>query len=140
MRVKAHKSPPEDFKVIELQPIPSNELTRITGSFIEKIEVTDPRFSLVWSFGTLLQAIPQRLGTHRALDAAAIALTNTFPYLTTRTRTPDMLKAHGDALTSLRGCLSSPAEALNTNTLCAIYLIWIYEVSPCAVTCCITRI
>lgn len=115
--------------VRSLSRTPSNEATSTLTEFVHKLEVQDIRFDLVWAYGGLLREIPKRLGTNSALDAAVSAMTSTAADLAAGYKSPEALVRYGQALTALRTCLGNPVTAQSSSTLCAIYLIWICQVS-----------
>jgi hypothetical protein len=99
------------------------------SEFVAKLEVKDIRYDLVWAYGALLREVPRRLGQNSALDASVSAITTTCNDLLANRRSSEALIRYGQALTALRTCLSDPKQAQSSNTLCAIYLIWICTVS-----------
>ena len=99
------------------------------SDFVDKLEVKDIRFDLCWAYGNLLREIPKRLGTNIALDAAVNAITTTASDLSLGYKSPEALVRYGHALTALRTCLDDPVSSQSSSTLCAIYLIWICQVS-----------
>ena len=111
-----------------LSRTPSNETTIAASAFISTLEVTDVRYDLAW-YGGFLKDIPRRLGTNDALDASVSALTSASSTLHTRQRSVEMLARYVHALKTLRVCLDDPVKARTANTLCAIYLIMICQVS-----------
>ena len=112
-----------------LERIASNETTLLTSSLIEKMEVEDLRYNVSFACGNVLRDIPQRLGSDPALDAAAGAFAISLPCVLTRRRSPQMLKKYGLALSRLRTSLDDPGRARNASTVCAIYLVWVCQVS-----------
>jgi hypothetical protein len=107
---------------------PINATTILATAFVSALEVTDVRYDLT-CYGTFMLDIPRRLGTNDALDMAVKALTKAFPSIYTRQPTADTFIQYGNALKSLRTCLDDPVKTHTTNTLCAIYLIMICQVS-----------
>lgn len=101
----------------------------IASAFIEKLEVTDLKHDLTLVYGDFLKHIPQRLGTNEALDAAVGAVIHALPCLYTRQRSREAIGGYGRSLKTLVACLNDPAKAQSVDTLCAIYLIMICEVS-----------
>ena len=98
------------------------------SNFLSALQVTDVRFDLR-IHGDFFSDIPRRLGTNEALDASVRALTTAFPSVYTHRCTPEMYRTYGEALRSLRGCLGDPAMAGSVDTLCAVYLVMICQVS-----------
>lgn len=108
-------------------------MTVLTSALIDRVKLssdTDLRFSLTWAYGGYLSAIPQRLGTNKALDAAAHALMSSHARFITRqpTVTADALSKYSHALIVLRECLDDPVVACSASTLCAVYLLMLCQV------------
>ena len=108
--------------------LPHNETMRIATAFISTLEISDLRYSVSY-YGAFLKYVPQRLGTNQALDAAVQALASASSCLRTRENSTQVLVQYGDALKALRLSLSDPLKAETPETLCAIYLIMICQVS-----------
>lgn len=123
------QSPEQENSSVALIRRPSNPLLLMTSSFIEKLEVTDLRYDLTWTYGGFLKHIPKRLGTNEALDSAVGAVTGAFPTLYTGQISRGALTSYGDGLKALRVCLDDPSKAQTAETLCAIYLMIICQVS-----------
>lgn len=100
----------------------------MASAFVSALEVTDLRYNLT-CYGGFLKGIPRRLGTNDALDASVGALTSAFSSLHTRRQSPETLARYVHALKTLRIILDDPAKARAANTLCAMYLIMICQVS-----------
>lgn len=107
---------------------PSNETTIVASAFVSALEVTDLRYNLT-CYGGFLKGIPRRLGTNDALDASVGALTSALSFLYTRRQSPETLAKYIHALKTLRISLDDHAKARTANTLCAMYLIRICQVS-----------
>jgi hypothetical protein len=107
---------------------PSNKASVITSNFISMLEVKDTRFDLS-IYGNFVDQIPRRLGTNKALDAAAVALTTAMPYIYTHKYSVKMYSNFARALKSTRVSLSDPVEAQTPETLCAIYLLMVCQVN-----------
>jgi hypothetical protein len=100
-----------------------------SSAFVSLLEITDARYDLS-CYGGFLKDVPRRLGTgHDALDASVHALTSCFSLLYTGQRSLDPLLKYGNALKALRICMGDPIKARTPDTLCAIYLITICNVS-----------
>lgn len=108
--------------------VPSNRATLNASSLISALQVTDVRFDLR-IYGPFFTELPRRLGRNRALDSSVHALTVSFPAVHTHQYTSDMFKAYGEALGQLRASLRDPATAASVETMCAVYLIVICQVS-----------
>lgn len=115
-----------------LQATPSNEMTTVASAFLAVLEVTDIRFDIS-IYGDFLKEIPRRLGTNEALDASVCALATAFSSIHSRQQSTAMLNGYGKALNSLRVCLNDPAKAQSPDTLCALYLVMICQVSSSSV-------
>ena len=113
---------------IALLYIPYNETMRIANAFVSTLEVSDLRYSVSY-YGAFLKYVPQRLGTNQALDAAVQALASASLCLRTRENSTQVLVQYGNALKALRVSLSDPLKAESPETLCAIYLVMICQVS-----------
>ena len=110
-----------------LGSIPDCQTMKLTGLFVSRLEIRDPRFN--WQcYGPFLRYVPQRLGVNDALDASVESLTCAFTSLHTHQNSTNMLVKYGSALKKLRKCLNDPVKAQSPETLCAIYLILITEV------------
>jgi hypothetical protein len=101
----------------------------LLSELVNKLEIKDIRFDLCWAYGSLLKEVPPRLGRNAALDAAVIALTTSCTDLAAKRKPHNALIKYGSALNALRGVLNDPALATAPETLCAIYVIWICQVS-----------
>jgi hypothetical protein len=116
------------FIIEGLSRIPINEMTAIVNGFTSTLEVIDPRYDLA-CYGGFLKHIPKRLGNNEALDASVEAITTAFPSLHTREISLEMYIKYGHALKVLRTSLCDPTKAQTSDTLCAIYLVMICQVS-----------
>lgn len=106
----------------------SNEMSGITSAFVSLLEVADVRYGLE-CYGPFLRHIPQRLGTNEALDASVSAMTAAFSTVHAHDTSAEALSKYVHALRTLRISLSDPAKRQTSDTLCAIYLIVICQVS-----------
>ena len=123
---------------VQIPRRPSNEMTRLTAAFIDKVSLTDDiRYQLVGNFGGYLVQVPRRLGTNPALDAAADALVaaHTSFCSTGPTGTEGLLVKHSRALNALRRALTDPVTARSTETLGAIMLLMIVQVGRMSFDC-----
>ena len=105
----------------------SNDVTWLTSSFVSGLQVKDPRFDLA-CYGAFLPDIPQRLGSHPALDASASALISAYPAVYSRQPSCDALTKYGRALHVLRLSLDNPEGGKVVEVLCAIYFLLICQV------------
>lgn len=90
--------------------------------------VTDIRYELS-IYGEFMQDIPRRLGRNAALDASVAAMTTAFESIKTRRQPAEVFAKYAKALSSLRLCLDDPVEAHSPETLCAIWIVVICQVS-----------
>jgi hypothetical protein len=128
MEEKTKRSRSAPSSVRTLLRTPSNDATLMLSDFIQKLEVSDLRYDICWSYGDILREVPKRLGTNAALDASVRAITTVCSDLSTRQKSQEALKRYGHALRALRTCLEDPIIAQSSSTLCAVYLIWICQV------------
>jgi hypothetical protein len=129
--LNANKNPPHQQQISIISRVstsPSNETTILAGAFISALEVSDLRYDLS-CYGNFLKGIPKRLGKNIALDASVSAITHAFPSIYTGQRSPEALARYGDALKALRICLDDPINGRTVETVCAIWLIMICQVS-----------
>jgi hypothetical protein len=110
-----------------LPRLPSNETSTIASAFIFILEVKDLRYDIS-CYGPFLKDIPQRLGSNIALDTSVNALISGYSTLHTRRQSVEALSRYVSALKALRICLNDPSQAWTANTLCAVYLLLIYQV------------
>ncbi len=125
----ARRSPQPDVPRYErISWSPSNESTMIMGAFCSALRITDVRYDL-GVYGTFIKDIPRRIGTNAALDASVKAITSTYSAVHKRSKTVESLEHYVDALEVLRNTLNDPMEAGSANTLCAMYLMMVCQVS-----------
>lgn len=110
---------------------PSSALTLTTDEFIGTMTIsTGVRFNLVYWYGGFLKDIPARLGSNEALDSSVKALTAAHSsYCLQHRATPDALVKYSAALRTLRFYLDDPVKACSSETLCAVMLLLICQVS-----------
>lgn len=106
----------------------TNTVTLTAGAFVSVLEITDPRYDL-FCYGTFIRDIPQHLGRHTALDASADALASAFRSVHMGRVSLETLSKYVRALNSVQKALQDPATAYSEQTLCAIYLIMLCQVS-----------
>lgn len=111
----------------DLTPLPSSETTIKTCALISTLQVVDLRYDVSY-YGEFLKDIPRRLGSNKALDAAAGALSSAYVSLHTRQQSVSTYTEYGNALKALRLCLDDPVKGNSPETLCAIYLVMICQV------------
>jgi hypothetical protein len=105
--------------------VPTN---RLAACFVNTLDIGDIRYDITF-YGPFLKDLPRRLGHSAALDAAVKVLAASYPYFYGRVVPRDVLIKYGKALRTLREALNDPAEIRSPDTLCAIYLISICQVS-----------
>lgn len=115
--------------------VPGNSLTRETSALVALLRITDLRYD-VSGFGGFLKDIPRRMGRNKALDASVNAFTTLYPILYSQNMhvSSAMLAAYVRALESLRISLEDRMTAQTPETLAAIYLVTLSQVSttyPC---------
>jgi hypothetical protein len=112
----------------------STDTDLIAAKFIEVLQVTDIRYALVY-YGPFFRDIPRRLGQSPVLDSAVHAISAAYPFLHTGSYSPTALARYGKSLRALRECLDNADEARASNTLCAVYLITVCQVSTTFCSC-----
>jgi len=115
-----------------LSRTPSNGQSLLANVLVSKLKAKDDlRYHLTWTYGSILEDIPKRLGTNAALDTAVNALVCAHTHhAATQGALPDSesLTKYIHAVKTLRHCLDDPVKAREANTLCAIYLLMICHV------------
>ena len=91
----------------------------------------DVKYQLACNFGGFLLQVPTRLGLNQALDAAAGALVASHRRFCAGYHTPDRetLFRQSLALTALNRSLNDPVQAKSSETLCAVMIMSIQQVS-----------
>lgn len=91
---------------------------------------TDLRYNLAWAFGGYLVRVPQRLGLNEALDAAVDALVTAHQtFASCKEITVGSLTKYSRALRALRRCLDNPLTAGTSETLCAVSVLLLVQVT-----------
>lgn len=110
---------------------PSNELTFLTSVFVQTLKPsTDLRYNLVWNYGGFLAEVPQRLGANEALDASVYAVCAAHSsFCLYKDISVEALTKYSHALRMLRVCLDDPVKASTPETLCAVLMLLICQVS-----------
>ena len=93
--------------------------------------LVDLRYNLAWAFGPFLEHVPQRLGRSSALDAAAKAVVaaHSSHCISRRQVSPNVLIDYSRALAHLRLAVNDITTAQSAETLCAIQLLLVCQVS-----------
>jgi hypothetical protein len=107
---------------------PTNENTTLIKSFVSLLEVSDSRYA-VRCYGIFMVDLPARLGNNPALDAATSAMVALFPSNFNHYNTPAAAQEYGTALSAMRNTLNHPNVAKTADTLCAMYLLMVCQVS-----------
>jgi hypothetical protein len=111
--------------------IASSQDAARSGAFISLLDITDPSYDLR-CYGLWFKDLPRRMGTNEALDAAVEAMVGFYPHLRRHEQTSlsrDSLLKYVNALQALRTCLNDPQKATRPETLCAVYILLICQVS-----------
>ena len=119
---------------VSLSRTPSSDEFLLSSSLIVKLKVKDDlRYSLTWAYGAFFEEIPKRIGTNEALDTAVDALVYAHSKFGSSvhgaSNDPECLGKYTHAVTTLRLCLDDPIKARETNTLAAVMLLLIVQVS-----------
>jgi hypothetical protein len=113
---------------------PTSDDEILSSLLVSKLNINDDlRFHLSWAYGGFFDDLPSRIGSNEALDAAVDALVSAHSRLTlaNRASVPDLdgLGKYTHAVTTLRVSLNDPIKAREANTLCAVWLLMICQVS-----------
>ena len=111
---------------------PSSEAQSLATQFTRLIDGrTDVRFNLEFMYGDFVNDVPSRLGVNAALDAVAALLINAHSEVCTGHRQISIrtISLYSTALASLRTCLGTYKSASSTETLCAVLLLLLCQVS-----------
>lgn len=100
----------------------------MTRAFVAAIEVRDPRYDLSLMIPFCQRLIP-RLGYNDALDSSIKCITAAYSDVRSNDLSQKALVSYGQALKALRLCLDDPAKATTADTLIAIYMLIIFQVS-----------
>jgi hypothetical protein len=121
----------EENAVTEVPRTPNSEITLLASAFIGTIKwSTSLKYNLAWAYGLFLEDVPQRLGINKALDASAAALLSAHSSFCSHRRVGiEGLTKYSHALMILRECLDDPVTACASETLCAVMLLLICQVS-----------
>ena len=115
-----------------IRSFPTNEHTYRVSTFIDMLNpARGVRYNIAWSYGDYLFEIPNRLGRSEALDAAADALVAACERFSSSklNRTSSFLEKYVEAVRTLRVCLDDHMQATSVETLCAVMLLLICQVS-----------
>ena len=102
------------FRFHEYKPItapPSNGTTRLASEFISMISITDERYSFELYGPRFFKVLPQKFGSHAALDDMTSAVIASFQSVRLRKESNSKaLALYGKALRSLQTCLQDPKQ------------------------------
>jgi hypothetical protein len=115
-------------KTNPLAVMPRSRTMAIATVFVSRLAVDDLRYD-IHSYGTFLRYIPQRIGKNAALDAAVDAFATGFSTLHSDSHGLEAFQKYGIALKALGECLNDPVRGQTPETMCAIYLIMVVQVS-----------
>ncbi|OBS19132.1 hypothetical protein FPOA_10855 [Fusarium poae] len=91
---------------------PSNETTRLVAEFVALTGISDERYSFEIYGPRFFKTLPQRFGSHPALDDMSHAVIATFQAVRLRKESnPRALSLFGKALRSLQECLNDPKQS-----------------------------
>lgn len=71
---------------------------------------------------------------NKALDASVDAFSTAFSQFYTVDKSVVAYSKYGQALKAVRDCLNDPSQAKTIETMCAIYLVMVVQVSQSPVT------
>lgn len=102
------------FRFHEYKPIaapPSNGTTQLASAFVSMIGITDERYSFELYGPRFFKGLPQRFGSHAALDDMTSAVIASFQSVRLRKESNSKaLALYGKALRSLQTCLQDPKQ------------------------------
>ena len=125
-------SPPLTTFMLTPSRSPSSEAQSLATRFTRLIDgSTDVRFNLEFMYGDFVNDVPSRLGANIALDAVAALLINAHSEVCTGHRQISIktISLYSTALASLRTCLGTYESASSIETLCAVLLLLLCQVS-----------
>lgn len=108
--------------------VPASRVDIITSNFVSKISIDDIRYDLT-CFGSFLQHVPRRLGSNLALDTSVDAFATASKIFFTGEQSVEALAKYTVAIKALRGCLNDPTASQTPETMCAVYLVMIVQVT-----------
>lgn len=112
-------------------------MTVLAHAFVKSIKLSaDLRYNLTWAYGGFLEDIPRRLGTSEALDASVDAVVTAHSHFSVhKSVSVEALKKYSHALSKLRTYLDDPPKARAPETLCAVMILLICQVSGVPLRC-----
>ena len=122
----AKRDPIGQAILLTLPPGDQNSLR--TSAFVRILDVKDVRYD-IRCYGHFFDDLPRRLGKNHVLDKAVDAMVASFPYATHQQDTVAALGKYGKAIKALRESLLNATEPCSLDTLGAIYIIMLCQVS-----------
>ncbi|KAF2651086.1 hypothetical protein K491DRAFT_666213 [Lophiostoma macrostomum CBS 122681] len=104
----------------------SSDETSTGSQLIHLLNTSDLRYDIT-AYGMNWDAIPRRLGTNAALDAAVGAFVRSHSNAYTGEISPDSLVAHGQALRAISATLNDPRKAYTADVLYAVSLLFLSQ-------------
>lgn len=101
---------------------------KTTSAFVSLLQITDLRYSLD-AFGDILHYLPRRLGTSHVLDDSVEALICAYSSYHSRHEHIKALTAYVKVIKTLRNALIDPVQSGKVETLCAVYVVMVCQVS-----------
>lgn len=103
----------------------------LAHAFVKAIKISaDLRYNLLWAYGGFLEDIPRRLGTNEALDTSVAALVTAHTHFSIhKSVSVEALTKYSQALSKLRIYLNDSIKARTPETLCAVMILLICQVS-----------
>ncbi|KAK8104839.1 uncharacterized protein PG998_011872 [Apiospora kogelbergensis] len=116
-------SPPAGVSIVSTVPCEENQL--LVGALLSTIAPsTNIRFNLAQTYGPFLDFVPQRLGTHAALDTATQALICAHRNVCFGLpATVESLTWYSKAIRALRTTMEDPGIASGSNTVCTALIL-----------------
>lgn len=108
--------------------MPTNSTTRTASAFVARLEVHDVRYDIS-AYGGFLKYLPPRLGVNRSLDAAMDAFSAVFSNYNGEPYSLAVFRKYVNAISAVRDCVSRPNKDTIVETICAIYLLMLVQVS-----------
>jgi hypothetical protein len=101
----------------------------VSMSLVDKLQTRYLESDINW-VGSFMNEMPRRLSHSQALADATEAFMLAIPCAdVSHTLSLKRLRSYTVALHATRLALSHPLEAFSVNSLCAVYLLWICQVS-----------
>lgn len=112
--------------------LPRTEVQTLAGAFVSTIAPVSVRINMAQAYGPFLEMVAARLGSHAALDNATRALVCARHNVDLSGSTAEeSLARYSLAIRALRQCLDNFDPGRFTETVCAIILLVMCQVSHC---------